>query len=77
MSGRTIGQGEAIELVRSKQQADGTWLLENTHKGAIHFQMDAGDGQPSRWNTLRALRVLRWSESAPPQRVDGPRPTPR
>ena len=52
--------GEAIELVRSKQQPDDTWLLENTHKGAIHFRMDAGDGQPSRWNTLRALRVLQW-----------------
>ena len=54
--------GEAIELVRSKQQPDGTWLLENTHKGAVHFAMDAGDGQPSRWNTLRAMRVLRWSD---------------
>jgi hypothetical protein len=54
--------GEAIELVRSKQQPDGTWLLENTHKGATHFRMDAGDGQPSRWNTLRAMRVLRWCD---------------
>ena len=44
--------GEAIELVRSKEQPDGTWLLENTHKGAVHFTMDAGEGQPSRWNTL-------------------------
>jgi len=52
--------GEAIELVRSKQQPDGTWLLENTHTGAVHFTMDAGDGRPSHWNTLRALRVLRW-----------------
>jgi hypothetical protein len=51
---------EAIELVRSKEQPDGTWLLENTHKGAVHFPMDPGDGRPSRWNTLRALRVLRW-----------------
>jgi hypothetical protein len=51
---------EAVELVRSKQQADGTWLLENTHPGAIHFAFDDGDGRPSRWNTLRALRVLRW-----------------
>ena len=39
--------GEAIELVRSKQQPDGTWLLENTHKGAVHFTMDAGDGHPA------------------------------
>jgi hypothetical protein len=57
--------GEAVELVRSKQQPDGTWLLENTHKGAVHVTLDAGDGQPSRWNTLRALRVLRWFEGAP------------
>jgi hypothetical protein len=53
---------EAIELLRSKQQQDGSWLLENTHPGAIHFAFDEGDGRPSRWNTLRALRVLRWHE---------------
>lgn len=51
---------EAIELLRSKQQPDGTWLLENTHRGSVHFALDYGDGRPSRWNTLRALRVLRW-----------------
>jgi len=55
---------EAIELVRSKRQPDGTWLLENTHPGAVHFALEDGDGRPSRWNTLRALRVLRWYESA-------------
>lgn len=55
---------EAIELLRSKQQASGTWLLENTHPGAIHFALEDGDGRPSRWNTLRALRVLRWYEEA-------------
>jgi hypothetical protein len=53
---------EAIELLRSKRQADGTWLLENTHSGAVHFALEDGDGWPSRWNTLRALRVLRWYE---------------
>lgn len=53
---------EAIDLLRSKQQSDGTWLLENTHPGAVHFALDDGDGRPSRWNTLRALRVLRWYE---------------
>ena len=55
---------EAIALLRSKQQADGTWLLENTHPGAVHFALEDGDGQPSRWNTLRALRVLDWHELA-------------
>jgi hypothetical protein len=51
---------EAMEVLRSKQQRDGTWLLENTHPGSVHFTLEAGDGRPSRWNTLRALRVLRW-----------------
>jgi hypothetical protein len=51
---------EAIELVRAKQQPDGTWLLENTHPGRVHFLLEDGDGRPSRWNTLRAMRVLDW-----------------
>ena len=51
---------EAIDLLRSKQQPDGSWLLEDTHPGAVHFWMEDGDEQPSRWNTLRALRVLNW-----------------
>ena len=53
---------EAINLLRSKQQPHGRWLLENTHPGAVHFALEEGDDRPSRWNTLRALRVLRWSE---------------
>jgi hypothetical protein len=54
---------EAMDLLRSKQQPDGTWLLENTHRGKIHFALEDGDGRPSRWNTLRALRVLNWFDS--------------
>ena len=57
---------EAIEVLRSKQQPDGTWLLENTHPGRIHFALEDGDGRPSRWNTLRALRVFKWYEQAQP-----------
>ena len=55
---------EAIDLVRSKQESDGTWPLEHTYRGAIPFQMEDGDGRPSRWNTLRALRVLGWYDGA-------------
>jgi len=55
---------EALELVRSKRQPDGTWLLDHTYKGAVPFTMEDGDGRPSRWNTLRALRVLRWAEGS-------------
>ncbi len=56
--------GEAINLLRSKQQADGTWSLENSHPGKVHFALEDGDNRPSRWNTLRALRVLDWYEPA-------------
>jgi hypothetical protein len=45
---------EAIDLLRSKQQPDGTWLLENTHPGKVHFALEDGDDRPSGWNTLRA-----------------------
>ena len=55
---------EAMRLLRSKQQPDGTWLLENTHPGKVHFMLEEGDGRPSRWNTLRALRVIRWYEQS-------------
>jgi hypothetical protein len=55
---------EAIDLVRSKQDADGRWPAENPHPGELHFAMDDGEGKPSRWNTLRAMRVLRWYEQA-------------
>jgi hypothetical protein len=55
---------EAVQVVRSKEQPDGRWLLENTHAGKVHFPLEDGDGQPSRWNTLRALRVLRWYQGA-------------
>jgi hypothetical protein len=51
---------EAIDLVGSKRDADGRWALENPHPGRMHFAMDEGEGKPSRWNTLRAMRVLRW-----------------
>lgn len=55
---------EAVELLRSKQQSDGRWLLENTHVGEQPFVMEDGDGRPSRWNTLRVWRVLRWYDNS-------------
>jgi hypothetical protein len=53
---------EAIDLVRSKRQPDDRWLSENTHRGAVHFVINDDDGKSSRWNTLRALRVLNWHD---------------
>ena len=52
--------GEAIDHVRTKQTPDGRWLLDRTPRGRVWFGVDDGVGQPSRWLTLRALRVLRW-----------------
>jgi hypothetical protein len=56
--------GEAIEHVRSRRLADGTWPLDWRLKGRVWFDMDDGPGQPSPWVTLRAMRVLRWWESS-------------
>ena len=51
---------EAIELVASKCYGDGRWPLETRHPGRMPVETDEGEGRPSRWNTLRALRVLDW-----------------
>ena len=51
---------EAIDLVAAKPDADGRWLLENVHPDELDAEPGTSDGQPSRWNTLRALRVLDW-----------------
>ena len=50
---------EAIDLVRRKRRKDGRWLLENVHRGQTYFALER-PGEPSRWNTLRARRVLAW-----------------
>lgn len=51
---------EAIDLVASKRDGDGRWLLEIRYPGEMPVETDDGEGRPSRWNTLRALRVLDW-----------------
>ena len=52
--------GEAVEHVRSRRREDGTWPLDWSPAGRVWFEVDDGEDQPSRWVTLRALRVLRW-----------------
>ena len=51
---------EAVDLVASKRDRDGRWPLEIRYPGHMPIEIDEGEGQPSRWNTLRALRVLNW-----------------
>jgi hypothetical protein len=52
---------EAIALVEKRRGADGRWTLPAPFPGRVHFRMEQA-GTPSRWNTLRCLRVLRWWE---------------
>jgi hypothetical protein len=51
---------EAIDLVASKRDDDGRWPLDTRYPGAMPVEVDEGEGRPSRWNTLRAIRVLDW-----------------
>ena len=50
---------DALQLLEKKRTAEGMWLLENVYSGKSYFTMET-KGRASRWNTLRALRVLRW-----------------
>jgi len=56
-----VRMAEAIDLVQQKRDELGRWPLENPHPGPAYFEMEGAAGEPSRWNTLRALRVLRWA----------------
>lgn len=55
---------EAIEILRSKQGDDGRWRLDVVYPGAMPVDLGETVGEPSRWITLRALRVLRWDENS-------------
>jgi hypothetical protein len=54
--------GEAVRLLQGKRPGDGRWLLERAYDETLDFPFGESVGEPSRWNTLRALRVLRWYE---------------
>ena len=67
---------EAVDLIEDRRDESGRWALENQARsrpldpeaqdpGVVHFEIDDGEGKPSRWNTLRALRVLRWRDEGP------------
>ncbi len=67
---------DAVEVVRRARRSDGTWPVYRGYSGRTWFVMEPAG--PSRWNTLRAMRVLGWWEAAQPsdrpqvQRVRGP-----
>ncbi|MFO7546899.1 MAG: hypothetical protein R6W77_15500 [Trueperaceae bacterium] len=51
---------EAVRLVASKRDADGRWPLDVQYPGTMPVDFGEAVDRPSRWNTLRALRVLDW-----------------
>lgn len=56
---------EAFDHLRSRRLDDGSWPLDWRAPGRVWFDTDSGPGEPSRWVTLRALRVLRWADASP------------
>lgn len=55
---------QAIEMIRAARQPDGTWIQERRHPGRVWFEVDVPVGEPSKWLTLYATRVLDWWDRA-------------
>jgi hypothetical protein len=54
---------DALHHVETKRQADGRWLLDDAHDEGLALPLGESVAESSRWNTLRAMRVLRWYET--------------
>ena len=54
--------GEAVEIVKQRRHQNGRWPLNVLHADRFPFDMEPGAGRASPWNTVRALRVLKWYE---------------
>jgi hypothetical protein len=54
---------DAVDVVRAARRSDGTWPVHRAHPGRTWFRMEAPG--PSRWTTLRALRIMRWWGNGP------------
>jgi hypothetical protein len=54
---------DAVALVANKQHQNGRWPRQNIHKDPVQLEMEGARGTASRWNTLRAMRVLDWYSS--------------
>jgi hypothetical protein len=52
---------EALDVVESKRDRGGRWPLEHAYHDQLQVDLGEAEGQPSRWVTHRALRILRWA----------------
>ncbi|MEO8528179.1 MAG: squalene cyclase [Pseudolysinimonas sp.] len=55
---------ETIEIIRAKRQADGTFVQDTRYPGRMWFEVDVPEGEPSKWVTFYATRVLDWWDAA-------------
>jgi hypothetical protein len=58
---------EALRIIESRRQSDGRWLLDASYDESLAFSFGERVGEPSKWNTLRAMRVLEWEKRAKSQ----------
>ncbi|UOE44098.1 hypothetical protein [Agromyces larvae] len=58
---------DPLDLLRSQRLDDGRWPAGRPKRGHDAYEIDVPEGEPSPWNTLRALRVLRWAETEHPE----------
>ena len=54
---------EAVEVVRARRHQNGRWPMNHLHPDRLKFPVEPERGRASRWNTLRAMRVLRWYDA--------------
>lgn len=54
---------EAIEIVKARRHQNGRWPMNHLHADRLGFTFEPEIGRASRWNTLRAMRVLKWSDT--------------
>ncbi len=55
---------EAIAQIRAARQPDGVWIQERRHPGRVWFEVDVDAGEPSKWLTYHAIRVLEWWDAS-------------
>lgn len=62
---------DAIEMLMARCDSGFRWPVQHNHAGKVWFEMEK-IGAPSRWNTLRSLRVLRWAQRVDPLQTTPP-----
>lgn len=51
---------EAVAIVEARRHQNGRWPMNHLHADRLDFQLETEIGEASRWNTMRAMRVLKW-----------------